>query len=859
MPGFLGGSSGSSGGAGGEIRFPAEFIDPVTKLRVSEPTNLIDTDFEYGLQPTKWETVELINNTPSFFSASGDTTIANLVDAITTAGSREVKVTTSLAHGLAVGIPINVSGSKSLTADGAYIINSIPDATTFTYLCKQNQLATASIVDLYTSIITGQFFQGSQIRISDSEGITTNASSQSTLTIRTDSPHGFGVNTPFYFLNLNSTISQEFDASNTGSKTFDSSNTATAQTFDGSNNLTSYGIDLNNKATSGGTVSSIVSTNTSTDTVTVTHTTETFVGKPVGTPLYYAVSAASGYFFTNPRGIVYLNSTASLGASSSEFSVSALPGGANIDLTVTITGTFQLANQALTFAGSTIDETSQTIVNLDPGSPREFDGNNTAGATCSSLSVSNGSAIIQMTNNAGSGISPNLYPGAMVKFDNAGGGTAPGGLATNTTYWITYVNVVVPVAPGLVQIKLAATPGGADIVISSQGTNTANATIKKIGVSIDKDVIHLQSHGLLSGDLVRYTYPSGGAITRAAFVKDYMFVTRLDNDNFTLESDIGLQATGGTISTINVSGTNYKVHRFVVDNRTTAKSFNFAVSSGNGPVEFLVVGGGGAGSPYVGGGGGGGGFIEGSFNAVAGQTYTVVVGNGGDSGPDNQRTDVWQNGGNSSITGLNVSITANGGGKGGRHDGENGYAGGSGGGAASTNTQNPVGGAANPGSVSGSAIVTSGSYGFRGGNTSGGRPNNDCEGAGGGGAGGQGQDHANVNRSNGGPGRASSISGTNYFYAAGGGGGGFYPNDAGDQLGGGLGGQGGGGGGGAFVNGTQGLGGTGGETAGDTARAGGEARGGDGGLHTGSGGGSAGHSINSGAGGSGIVYIRYRA
>jgi len=66
MAGFLGGSGGS--GTGGEIQFPKEFIDPVTKLRVSQPETLIDTDFEYGLQPTKWETVELINNTPSFFS-----------------------------------------------------------------------------------------------------------------------------------------------------------------------------------------------------------------------------------------------------------------------------------------------------------------------------------------------------------------------------------------------------------------------------------------------------------------------------------------------------------------------------------------------------------------------------------------------------------------------------------------------------------------------------------------------------------------------------------------------------------------------------------------------------------------------
>ena len=148
MPGFLGGSSGGSSSTGGEITFPKEFIDPVTKLRVSQPENLIDTDFEYGLQPTKWETVELINNTPSFFSKSGDTTIPNINAITTNLGTREITVTTSLAHGLAVGIPIQVTGTKSVTADGSYIINSIPNTTTFTYLCKANQPTTASIEDL---------------------------------------------------------------------------------------------------------------------------------------------------------------------------------------------------------------------------------------------------------------------------------------------------------------------------------------------------------------------------------------------------------------------------------------------------------------------------------------------------------------------------------------------------------------------------------------------------------------------------------------------------------------------------------------------------------------------------------------
>jgi len=856
MAGFLGGSSGSGGG--GEILFPAEFIDPVTKLRVSEPETLIDTDFEYGLQPTKWETVELINNTPSFFSKSGDTTINGILAMVTTATSREVKVTTAADHGLAVGIPINVSGTKSITADGSYIINSIPDARTFTYLAKQNQDFTASIFDLYTSIITGEFFQGSQIKISDSQGIVTNAGSPSALTVQTDSPHGFQVGTPFYFLNLNSTVSQQFDASNTGAKTFDSSNSATAQTFDGSNSLTSYNVDFDNRAYVGGTPSTTVTHSAANKTITVLHGAENFSGKPVGTPLYYnAPAASSGYFFTNPRGIVFIADSVNnvLGTSSSTFAVSATPGGELIDLPTAPTGFFQLANQAVSFAGNNIDLVSQTTLNIASPSPREFDGSNTQGSL-STVNTYSGT-IIQLNNDAGTTISTGLYVGAMVFYTTTG--TAATGLTNNTTYFVTFYNEPAGSSvPGFLQIKVATLPGGADISVSG---GSGVQKFRKIGVSVDRNIWNLQSHGLVTGDLVRYTYPVGGKVALQSYTKDHAFVTRIDAHNFYLNDELGVEATGGTVSTINVGGVNYKLHRFVVDTRYTTKTFNFEVTSGNATAEFLVVAGGGSGSPYVGGGGGGGGFIEGTMAITSGSTYVVTVGAGGNSGGDSgNRNDTWEDGKNSSIVGPNVTITALGGGKGGRHAAEAGYNGGSGGGSGSTNGQDAFGGTANAGSWSGSAVLSAAGFAFRGGNTTGPRPNNDCEGAGGGGAGGIGQDHDNRNRSNGGAGRASSISGTTYFYAAGGGGGGFFPNDAGDSLGGGLGGQGGGGGGGTYANGTPGTGGTGGETNGGNGSSSGEGPGGGGGLHTGSGGGSTGHSQNPQAGGgSGIVYIRYPA
>ena len=49
------------------------YTDPVSKFRVSQGQTLIDTDFEYGLQSTKWETLELVNNIPGFYSKTGDT------------------------------------------------------------------------------------------------------------------------------------------------------------------------------------------------------------------------------------------------------------------------------------------------------------------------------------------------------------------------------------------------------------------------------------------------------------------------------------------------------------------------------------------------------------------------------------------------------------------------------------------------------------------------------------------------------------------------------------------------------------------------------------------------------------------
>lgn len=51
---------------------PWEFgEDAIGRARVSNPESLIDADFEYGLQNTKWQNVSTINNIPSFYEDVG--------------------------------------------------------------------------------------------------------------------------------------------------------------------------------------------------------------------------------------------------------------------------------------------------------------------------------------------------------------------------------------------------------------------------------------------------------------------------------------------------------------------------------------------------------------------------------------------------------------------------------------------------------------------------------------------------------------------------------------------------------------------------------------------------------------------
>ena len=279
------------------------------------------------------------------------------------------------------------------------------------------------------------------------------------------------------------------------------------------------------------------------------------------------------------------------------------------------------------------------------------------------------------------------------------------------------------------------------------------------------------------------------------------------------------------------------VHTFTIA-RNGTDTYEFVPPSYATSVEALVVGGGGAGGYRRGGGGGAGGLVYNeALGVTGGETYTVTVGVGGDA---SETADVYGgNGGDSSIVGEGVNVTAAGGGAGG--NGEltgtgnllSGHDGGSGGGA----SQDGTAGAGTSGQGN------AGGVGLK-------KDNNAFYGGGGGGAmaaGGSVSTGNTVSAGKGGDGREYSISGVATFYAGGGGGGGTRSQDGASFGSPGDGGNGGGGRGGQRVDALD-------NTPDDTraARNGVDGLGGGGG-----GGGDTTGFFQGGDGGNGVVIVRY--
>ena len=116
---------------------PSEtYTDPVNKFRVSMPQALIDTDFEYGTQSTKWETIGLLNNKPYAYANLNSTTSGPLVvsDIQANVNSNQILVFTGTPP--AVNTPVIITDTNWPPAEGTFMVEA-SFAGSFRYTTKQ--------------------------------------------------------------------------------------------------------------------------------------------------------------------------------------------------------------------------------------------------------------------------------------------------------------------------------------------------------------------------------------------------------------------------------------------------------------------------------------------------------------------------------------------------------------------------------------------------------------------------------------------------------------------------------------------------------------------------------------------------
>jgi hypothetical protein len=173
---------------------PSETMrDPVDKLRVSTPQALIDTDFEYGTQPTKWEGLSLLSNRPGTFydvtTPISNTTITNI-----TAAGRAITVTLNNTSMVSVGQPIFIIGSLDTgNVDGWWVVDSIVANTSFTF--TSTNIAATSLFDVQkTYVYPASFFTGAGIGVSSITVL------NNTATVTTSLPHALNVGDGIYII-----------------------------------------------------------------------------------------------------------------------------------------------------------------------------------------------------------------------------------------------------------------------------------------------------------------------------------------------------------------------------------------------------------------------------------------------------------------------------------------------------------------------------------------------------------------------------------------------------------------------------------------------------------------------------------
>jgi hypothetical protein len=167
----------------------------VGKMRVSQPQALIDTDFEYGTQPTKWESISLQNNRQSVYYIPQQP-----LNVTSITGTTTLTITVASNITIAAGTPIYIQNATDSNANGWwYTDTGVTAGTTFTVIPTTACAAGEKFSATTTYVYTGYFYSNCGIQLGLNAFTVT---SGTTITVQTSGAHGLSVGSLIYVKGL---------------------------------------------------------------------------------------------------------------------------------------------------------------------------------------------------------------------------------------------------------------------------------------------------------------------------------------------------------------------------------------------------------------------------------------------------------------------------------------------------------------------------------------------------------------------------------------------------------------------------------------------------------------------------------
>lgn len=514
------------------VRMNSIATDAMERHRVGIPQSMLDADFEYGLQPTKWQAIAMMRNYPSIYEIPGsDIPVINVVTNASSpsgVGASQITVTTSANHGLAVGDPITIKAlSNSVQgfsrAEGSFLIASVPSLTSVTFFAKSKVGTTDGevLASTYTQLRKGGFYTGSAVG-SPSFNVLTNGSS-GTITTSLTTPSG------------STAIGFSSSAPPIGAP------------------LSGTGVVIGSQITAvtgGGGVaaSTTLSANASIGATTISVTSTTGIGPGLvfdrGDGVAVGVTDVTGNVVTlsgaltsaiigTTQTFTGLSGTTSGGGSSAVFSVSRTP---TYSVTVTTPGSGYAATNTVTILGTSLGGSTPTndatitidsatpinsVASLDAGSLVAGTGYSTATGVATTVSPSGGTGLtVDIVDNGSGGITS-------VTINSAGTGYTAGNVITITGGNGDATISVLAVTPGGV-IQTASVTGTAITVptknfisaITISEATTSQIASGNTGVTFTAigtiEVTFATAHGFVPGSTITTAISSSGGNAQLA-------------------------------------------------------------------------------------------------------------------------------------------------------------------------------------------------------------------------------------------------------------------------------------------------------------------------------------------------------